>query len=40
MEYIIPHVSEVALGIDGTGHRQLIHTKLLHIKDIVLEFPY
>jgi hypothetical protein len=39
IEYIVPPVSGVTLGIDGTGHRQLIHTKLLLIKYIVLEFP-
>jgi hypothetical protein len=41
MEYVVvPHGYYIPLGIDRTGHRQLIHTKLLQIKDIVLVFPY
>jgi hypothetical protein len=40
MEYVLPHVSDISLGIDGTGRSFLIYMKLFLIKDIVLQFPY
>jgi hypothetical protein len=40
MEYVIPHVPGVPLGIERTGFSLLIRMKLCLIKEIVLEFPY
>jgi hypothetical protein len=40
MEFVVPQVSDVPLGIDGTGRSFLINMKLFLIKDTFLQFPF
>jgi hypothetical protein len=40
MEFVVPMVSDIPLGIDGTGRAFTINMKLYIIKDSVLQFPY
>jgi hypothetical protein len=40
MEFVVPMVSDITLGINVTGRAFTINMKLLLIKDFVLQFPY